>query len=97
MRRIGSLCAWSHSMFARICLLLLALGWLLGNRIALRADEIHRNDFSGKNTFFVKGDANVRVEEKAHDLSGDRSRSLPTSQHIRLNRAAGKNETNYGY
>lgn len=70
---------------------------LLSAATTLRADEIHRNDFSGKNTFFVKGDDNVRAEEKAHDLSGDRSRSLPTSEHIRLNLAAGKNETNHAY
>ncbi len=61
------------------------------------ADEIHRNDFSGKNTSFVKGAANVRVEQKAHDLSNDRSRSLPTSEHIRLNLARGKNESNFAY
>ncbi|HJZ89560.1 MAG TPA: hypothetical protein VKE40_01730 [Gemmataceae bacterium] len=61
------------------------------------ADEIHRNDFSGKTTHFIKGDDNVKAEEKAHDLSTDRSRSLPTSEHIKLNLQAGKKEANYAY
>lgn len=61
------------------------------------ADEIHRDDFSGKTPRFVAGEANVKVEEKAHDLSTDRSRSLPTSERIRVGLAAGKNETNFAY
>jgi hypothetical protein len=64
---------------------------------AAPADEIHRDDFSGKGTRFLAGEANVKVEEKAHDLSADRSRSLPTSEHIRLTLAAGKNEANFAY
>ena len=28
------------------------------------ADEIHRNEFAGKNTQFIKGEANVKLEEK---------------------------------
>jgi len=74
---------------------------LLGGAVAilpvLAADEIHRNDFSGKSTHFIRGDDNVKAEVKAHDLSADRSRSLPTSERIKLNLAAGKNETNYAY
>src|SRR5690349_1889282 len=62
-----------------------------------QAEEIHRNSFSGKATQFLKGEANVRFEEKAHDLSAERSRSLPSSEHIRLTAAAGKNETNFIY
>src|SRR5215208_7397008 len=62
-----------------------------------QSEEIHRNSFSGKTTQFLKGEANVRFEEKAHDLSADRSRSLPTSERIRLTLAAGKNETNFAY
>lgn len=60
-----------------------------------QSDEIHKNSFSGKSTQFLKGEANVKFEEKVHELSTDRSRSLPTSEHIRLNLAAGKNETNF--
>src|SRR6476620_1914796 len=97
MRRIESRCARSLGMRARFRWLVGPLGCLFLFAALVFADEIHRNDFSGKSTFFAKGDANVRVEEKAHDLSTDRSRSLPTSEHIRVNLAAGKNETNYAY
>jgi hypothetical protein len=61
------------------------------------ADEIHRDAFSGKNTRFIAGEATVKVEEKAHDLSADRSRSLPTSEHIKLSLGAGKAEKNFAY
>jgi hypothetical protein len=64
---------------------------------SVAGDEIHRDTFSGKSTRFVLGEANVKVDEKAHDLSTDRSRSLPTSEHIRVGLPAGKNETNFAY
>ena len=65
--------------------------------LAARGDDLHRDDFAGKSTKFIAGEANVKVEEKAHDLSADRSRSLPTSERIRVNLAAGKNENNVAY
>jgi hypothetical protein len=65
--------------------------------IAQPAEEIHRNAFSGKNTQFIKGEANVAVEVKAHELSAERSRSLPTSERIRVTLGAGKNDTNFAY
>ena len=58
------------------------------------AEEIHRDDFSGKATKFLPGEANVKVDERAHDLSADRSRSLPTSERIRVTLGAGKAENN---
>ena len=63
----------------------------------LFADEIHRNSFSGKTTSFLKGDDNVKAEVKLQELSADRSRSLPTSEHLKVNCTPGKNETNYAY
>ena len=60
-------------------------------------DSIHRNSFSGKSPSFVKGDDNVKAEVKVHEPSADRSRSLPTSEHIKINCTPGKNETNYAY
>src|SRR5947209_3999536 len=63
----------------------------------IAADEIHRDGFAGKSTRFVPGEANVKYDEKAHDLSADRSRSLPTSEHLRLSLPAGKNEKNFVY
>ena len=76
---------------------LLATSLALGAIALAQADEIHKNPFSGKSTSFIKGEDNVKAEEKAHDLSADRSRSLPTSERIKLTSAAGKNETNYAY
>src|SRR5689334_12557259 len=97
MWRTESRCARSLGMRARFRWFIAPFGCLFLFAALVLADEIHRNDFSGKSTFFIKGEANVKVEEKAHDLSTDRSRSLPTSEHIRVNFAAGKNETNYAY
>ncbi|HEX3151523.1 MAG TPA: hypothetical protein VHR66_25830 [Gemmataceae bacterium] len=73
---------------------LIALGFWVS---LAHADEIHKDPFSGKSTRFVAGESNVKVEEKAHDLSAERSRSLPTSERIRVNLAAGKNESNFAY
>src|SRR3954469_23362104 len=73
----------------------LVAGGLFGAGAA--AGEIPRDAFSGKSVRFVAGEANVKVEEKAHDLSTDRSRSLPTSERIRVNLEAGKNEANVAH
>lgn len=78
----------------RALLALAAIGCL---GLGAPADEIHRDPFSGKTTRFVAGPANVKAEVLAHDLSTDRSRSLPTSEHIRLRLAAGKNEKSFVY
>jgi hypothetical protein len=75
---------------------LLAAGLFTALSVVL-ADEIHRDSFSGKSTKFLAGESNVKVEEKVHELSGDRSRSLPTSERLRVNLPAGKNETNFAY
>jgi len=77
-------------------LVLVALG-LFAALAVVRAEEIHRNAFSGKSTHFLAGEANVKVEEKTHELSGDRSRSLPTSERIRVNLSVGKNDSNFAY
>src|SRR5687768_6618810 len=75
----------------------LACGLVAALAVAQPAEEIHRNAFSGKNTQFIKGEANVAVEVKAHELSAERSRSLPTSERIRVTLGAGKNDANYAY
>jgi hypothetical protein len=77
------------SIAAFFCLLVLP--------VEIPAQEIHRNDFAGKSTHFVKGADNVRAEERTHDLSAERSRSLPSSERIRVNLAAGKNDKNFAY
>ncbi|WP_020469542.1 hypothetical protein [Zavarzinella formosa] len=83
-------------MTARFVLAMLSGLSLFGSQ-SLFADEIHRNSFSGKTTSFLKGDDNVKAEVKVQELSADRSRSLPTSEHIKVSCTPGKNETNYAY
>lgn len=61
------------------------------------ADDLHKNSFTGKATQFVQGDANVKVEVKVHEISAERSRSLPSSERLVLNLGAGKNDTNHAY
>ncbi len=78
-------------------IILAALATAGGLAFFAAAEEIHRNSFSGKAPSFVKGDDNVKAEEKVHELSADRSRSLPTSEHIKVTCTPGKNETNYAY
>jgi hypothetical protein len=66
---------------------MLAVLVLIGAGVALvplRAEQIHRYGFGGKNTVLVRGDTNVRVEEKQHDISGEMFKSQPTSEHLRL-------------
>jgi hypothetical protein len=68
--------------------------------VPLRAEQIHRYGFGGKNTVLVRGDANVRVEEKEHDISPDHFKSQPTSEHFKLTAdgAAGDSAfIHYGY
>lgn len=65
--------------------------------VELGAEELHKNAFSGKATVFVRGEENVKAEVKLHELSADRSRSLPSSERIKLNCGGGKNESNFAY
>lgn len=67
--------------------LLLALVAAVGAGFALvpaRAEQTHRYGFGGKNTVLVRGDANVKVEEKEHDISDQSFKSQPTSEHLKL-------------
>src|SRR5215218_10499723 len=71
----------------RAQVLLLAVLVALGVGFALvpvRAEQIHRHGFGGKNTVLVRGDANVKVEEKEHDISDSSFKSQPTSEHLKL-------------
>lgn len=52
--------------------------------VPVRAEQIFRFNFGGKNTVLVRGDANVRVEEKEHNISDQSFKSQPTSEHIKL-------------
>jgi hypothetical protein len=67
---------------------------------SLRAEQIHRYGFGGKNTVLVRGDANVRVEEKEHDISDHSFKSQPTSEHLKLTADAAAGDSafiHYGY
>ena len=67
--------------------LMLAVLVVIGAGVALvplRAEQIHRYGFGGKNTVLVRGDANVKVEEKEHDISDQSFKSQPTSEHLKL-------------
>ncbi len=49
------------------------------------AKAIHRNGFSNKSrTFFLKGDANIRFEEREHKVSAEHHKSAPTSEYIKI-------------
>src|SRR5438132_11869872 len=52
--------------------------------VPARAQIIHRHGFAGRQTALVRGDANVRVEEKEHDISTQSFHSQPSSEHIKL-------------
>src|SRR5688572_26199977 len=67
--------------------LLAVVGVCLGAWFALvplRGEQTHRHGFGGKNTALVRGDANVKVEEKEHDISDQSFKSQPTSEHLKL-------------
>lgn len=57
------------------------------------AQQIHRHTFAGKNTALVRWDANVRVEEKEHDITTLSFKSQPSSEHIKLVAEAGIGES----
>lgn len=66
---------------AVVPLVVLGVGFAL---LPVRGETIHRFNFGGKNTALVRGDANVKVEEKEHDISDSSFKSQPTSEHIKL-------------
>ena len=46
---------------------------------------VHRNGFSAKSTtFFLKGDANVRFEERDHKVSAEHHKSATTSEYLKV-------------
>ena len=66
-----------------------ALPVLLGVAIisvgpGLRADDLHRNGFSGRDAFWVRGDANIHFEEKSHKISDEKARNATTSEYIKI-------------
>lgn len=60
-----------------------------------RGEQIHRHTFSGRQTTLVRGDANVRVEVKEHDISTQSFWSQPSSEHLKLAADAGTGDSAY--
>src|SRR5438132_14205208 len=65
-----------------------AIGVVFG-LVPARGQQIHRHSFAGRQTALVRGDANVRVEEKEHDISNQSFHSQPSSEHVKLIADAG--------
>ena len=57
--------------------------------VPAHAQQYHRHTFAGKTPALARGDANVRVEEKEHDVSTAYFHSRPSSEHIKLTCDAG--------
>jgi hypothetical protein len=71
---------------------------LIGTGMAFvpaRGEQIHRYGFGGKNPVLVRGDANVKVEEKEHDISDQSFNSQPTSEHVKLTADAAAGDSAY--
>ncbi len=66
---------------ASLAALGLAVGFVPG---PARGQQIHTHTFAGKQVALVRGDANVRADEKDHDVSTQVSHSLPSSEHLAL-------------
>lgn len=63
--------------------LLAALGLAVG-LVPARGQQIHRHTFAGKQPALVRGDANVKADEKDHDVSTNSFHSQPSSEHLSL-------------
>ncbi|MCS7021087.1 MAG: hypothetical protein NZ703_03220 [Gemmataceae bacterium] len=61
----------------------------------LQAEQIHRHQFSGRQTAWQRGEANVRADVLEHDISRLAFHSQPSSEHIRLTADAASGETAY--
>lgn len=49
-----------------------------------RGQQIHTHTFAGKHVALARGDANVRADEKDHDVSAQSFHSQPSSEHLAL-------------
>jgi hypothetical protein len=80
------------SVLAAAAVVVMAVGFAL---LPVRAEQIHRHSFNGRNTILVRGDANVRVDENEHDISGLAFHSQPSSEHIKLTAEAATGDSAY--
>ncbi|HEY3788023.1 MAG TPA: hypothetical protein VGL71_04170, partial [Urbifossiella sp.] len=70
----------------------LAFGFAL---VPASAQQIHRHGFAGKQTTLLRGEANIRVDEKEHDISTLHFKSQPSSEHIKLVTDAGTGDSGH--
>ena len=85
------------SVAAAAIVAVLAAGFAL---VPAHAEQIHRHQFGGKKTVLLRGEANVRVDEEAHDISTLSFHSQPSSEHLKLKCAAATGDAafvNYYY
>jgi hypothetical protein len=77
-------------IFGVVSLAAVALGFIL---LPASAQQIHRHGFGGKQTVLQRGDANVRADEKEHDISTLSFKSQPSSEHIQIAMEAGTGDS----
>src|SRR5262245_34381704 len=82
------------SALAAVAVAVLAGGLAL---LPLRAEQIHRYQFGGRQTVLQRGEANVKVEEAEHDISTLSFHSQPSSEHIRLTAEAAAGDAAFIY
>jgi hypothetical protein len=85
------------TVLAVAILVAIGLGFAL---VPASAQQIHRHGFAGKQTMLLRGDANVRVDEKDHEISNLSFKSQPSSEHIQIVTEAGVGDSphvNYYY
>jgi hypothetical protein len=79
---------------------LVALAILFSPERETRAEEktqIFREGFSGRQTVWLRGEDNVKAEEKDHELSEQFAHSLPTSERISLVVQQGTQDPSFAY
>ena len=64
--------------------LVLTLAGVLAAIAPAEETKVHRNGFAGRDPFWVRGDANIRFEEKRHKISDEHARNAPTSELIAI-------------
>jgi hypothetical protein len=69
------------STIGAVVLTIIGIGVIL---IPAQGQQIHRHGFAGRQTVLIRGDANVRAEEKVHDISDQSFKSQPASEHLQL-------------
>lgn len=81
-------------LLGAVVLALIGVGFAL---MPAAAQQIHRHGFAGKQTVLTRGEANVRADEKEHDISTLSFHSQPSSEHIQIATEAGTGDAAFVY